>query len=68
MAHLVTHDGLNLFRRTALQQIVIQRDAHGVSEAAYVGAHARGLLGGVDLINIFGIDTVGARQAAELAA
>src|ERR1700691_2279086 len=65
MPHLVSHDPLYLFRRTAAQQVVIQRDSHRASEATYVGAHARALAGRIDLKNILGGDSIGASHAQD---
>ena len=62
MAHLVAHHGLNLLRRTAPQQVIVERDAHGVGKAADIGAHAGGLAAGVDLIDVVGGNAVGVRH------
>src|ERR1019366_5309427 len=43
VAHFVTHHRLYFPWRTAFDQIVIQRDAHRLSEAADVRAHSCGL-------------------------
>lgn len=40
MAHLVAHGGFDFRQRAAFKQIVVQRNTHGIGEAADVGAHA----------------------------
>ena len=63
VAHFVSHHRLNLLRRSTLDQVVIQRDAHGVAESAYVGAHACGLSAGVNFPDVVGGDAIGVRHA-----
>jgi len=62
VTHFVTHDGLNFFRRAAAEKIVVERDAHGLAEAADIGAHAGGLLGSVDFEDVVGGNPVRARH------
>ena len=63
VAHLMTHHRLNFFGRAAAQQVVVERDAHGLAKAADVGAHARGLARSINRVHLFGGDPIGARQA-----
>ena len=44
MSHLVSHHGLDLFGRTAIEQIVVKHDSFGAQKSADVGADSRGLL------------------------
>src|SRR5208283_4909960 len=65
MTHFMAHHGLDLFRRTTPQKVVIHGDSHSLTETAYIGAHASSLLGSVDLIDISDRNCVGPRQAQD---
>jgi len=49
--------------RAAARQVVIECDAHGAGEATHIGAHAIGLLAGVNLLDIVGGDAIGVGHA-----
>src|SRR5439155_6341874 len=65
MAHFMAHDGFDFRQRGAIEQIVIQGDAHGAEKAADVGADAFGLAGGVHLINFIDANAVGTSQTED---
>ena len=52
VTEFVAHDGLNFFGRAAVEQVIVEGDANCVQRAADISAHALGLFGGVELIDV----------------
>src|SRR5882757_7725265 len=65
VAHFVAHHRLNLFRRAAIQKIVVEDNALRTQKSADVCAHPRGLPGRIDLVNFRYWDPVSSRQAQD---
>ena len=63
VAHLMPHGGFDFGKSAALQQVVVQRNPHRLSQAADIGADAVRLPGGVELIDVGRRNAVGARHA-----
>src|SRR6266850_1061083 len=63
--HLMAHHGLNLLGRSAPQEIVVERDAHGLAIPADVCAHARGLARRVHLVDLLRGNSISASEAQD---
>ena len=61
VAYLVTQDRLDFGQRSAIQKIVIQADLRGAEQAADIGAHALGLFGLIERLDVIDRNLVGAR-------
>ena len=68
VAHLMRHHRADFRWCGAIEQIIVQRNTGCAEETADVGADPLGLLGGIEVIDVFGGNAVGAGHGKDFVA